>query len=759
LSIRSRLLWLVLSVLVPAVFGAAWVIAVLYDAEHRALERNLRDSTHAVSMMVERELNQRAMLLKVLSQSRLLEPPPILPVLQLAQFEQQARRSLQGLEGWIELVSADQELINTRLPAGSGPRPRPVDAPPLQQRATVGNLDAPVTADVPMHLSIVQPIARDGSVVLNLRLSLLPGELQRIIDEQQLSPGWVGTVLDGSGRIVAQRGTASAQLGAPATAELKRLIAGRAEGLFDSVLIDGNAVSGYFSPSAQGWTYIMTIPRAQFAGMLPTAVRQLAFGAILLLSLSVLSALLVARRILEPVTALRLAADRMRAGLPVEYRNTGIRECDAVGAALVEAAQTMQGTHAELQRQVRQAVQRTRAAEQSVSQHQRAEALGRLTGGVAHDFNNLLGVIGNSAYLMQRHADNPELRMPLAAVLRSVEAGSQLTRHLMRVAGRHPSRPSRLQPLPYLGEMRELLGVVLGHRIALEVKVAPDTRALQVDASELDLALLNLALNARDALPSGGRVWIDAHNASAEDQTGLVPGHYVVITISDDGVGMDEETARRVFEPFFTTKGPGAGTGLGLSQVHGFCVQSGGRALVNSTPKLGTSITLLLPAATDPPLIEPPAADGAIGKGRLGGWRVLLVEDNVELATSTQELLRAYGCSVSYAGTPAEALACLDDSRQARVFDVVLSDVVMPGPMDGVALARRLRERDPKMPVVLISGYSSALSGDHGFPVLGKPCTPAQLLDTLGEAIAAARGTNAAGTTLARSRAEDSNRA
>ncbi|MBL8303929.1 MAG: response regulator, partial [Ideonella sp.] len=272
-------------------------------------------------------------------------------------------------------------------------------------------------------------------------------------------------------------------------------------------------------------------------------------------------------------------------------------------------------------------------------------------------------------------------------------------------------------------------------------RVAPGTRVVTIDPSELELALINVGLNARDAMPSGGHLWLGARNAERDEVADLPPGDHVLITITDDGHGIDEALAERVFEPFFTTKPMGKGTGLGLSQVHGFCVQAGGTARLASTPGLGTTVTLVLPAR-DTPAAAPAGvpAEAAGDTAGLAGKRVLLVEDNEELADVTAALLGTYGSEVRRAASPREALAHLE---AGPAFDVVLSDIVMPGDMDGIALARQLRTQRPELPVVLISGYSEALQQAREFTVLRKPTTPQQLVTTLRTALAAPRASGA----------------
>jgi CheY-like chemotaxis protein len=355
---------------------------------------------------------------------------------------------------------------------------------------------------------------------------------------------------------------------------------------------------------------------------------------------------------------------------------------------------------------------------------------------VAHDFNNLLGVISNSAHLIQRHPAAAELQAPLATTLRAVAVGSQLTQHLLRFSGRRPVRPQKLTLTDFLPEVQKLLSSVLGRHIKIIVHVAPDAEPVRVDGGELELALINLALNARDAMPSGGELRLRARNAEARDTEGLAEveqRRYVLITVSDDGVGIAPELAKRVFEPFFTTKEVGKGTGLGLSQVHGFCVQAGGAARLDSTPGLGTTVSLLLPA--DEGRADPRAAESRneTAAPLIAGAHVLLIEDNDELGRVTAALLQSYGAIVHWAVDAAQALRQLDEQPPV---DIVLSDVVMPGGMDGLTLARQLRRERPGLPVVLISGYSQAAVDATDLVVLRKPCAAEDLLRALRDALA-----------------------
>lgn len=301
-----------------------------------------------------------------------------------------------------------------------------------------------------------------------------------------------------------------------------------------------------------------------------------------------------------------------RAALPV-VAGAGLLVALAVGVAFVVArrwaATLAQTTHSlqdrchELERQLTAAVERTREAERHVARHQRTEALARLTGSVAHDFNNLLGVVSNSAHLIQRHADSPDVAGPAAATLRAVEAASQLTQHLARVAGRRPPSLQRVHLDTHLPTLQDLLRCAVGRQIEVSVRVAAGTWPVSVDTVELELALINLALNARDAMPSGGELQVRARNAEGEEAAklpGAAPRRAVLITVTDNGKGMDAHTAHLAFEPFFTTHEAGKASGLGLAQVLAFCTQAGGCARVDSTPGLGTTVSLVLPAVREP---------------------------------------------------------------------------------------------------------------------------------------------------------------
>lgn len=736
-SIKTRLLLLVLSVVLPAGAAGLWMIGQTYASERTARERSLEDTSRAMSVLIGRELEQRAAVARVLAQSRVLDSAPELAPAQLEAFEQQAQRALAGTGGWIELYGADRELLHTARPSD-----RP-SAPAAPRALLTGQRFGPLVADPSSGqwgASVVVPVERNGRTLLNLALMLRPDELQRVVDEMRLPTDRVAAVLDPNGNVVARHPARAARPGDSAPAALRAMLAEQRSGLFRDVPWDGTAHAGYLSTGLQGWSFLAGMPHQEFVQGIPRQVWVVGLALVLLLGVALLGALWVARRIEQPVASLKQAADRLSAGLPVRAEPTGIAECDDVAVALADASIKMRHAREDLEYQVATAVEQTREAEQRVSHSRRVEALGRLTGGFAHDFNNLLGVISNSAHLIQRASDAPELHVPVNATLRAVDAGSRLTENLLRFAGRQAVQPKMLDLRRFLPELQELVQSVLGPRIELKVSVAADTPAVTVDASELELALINLALNTREATQRGGHAWIEAR-ATLPDETRGMPGErYALIAFSDDGRGVDASVAERAFEPFVTTKSIGQGAGLGLAQVHGFCVQAGGSAHLASTPGHGTTVTMTLPTAhAGSDAVRPRARV----QRQLDGLRVLLVEDHEQLGDVTAGLLATYGCVVSRAGTASEALAILDDPAQR--FDIVLSDIVMPGKMDGIAMARTIQKRWPDLPVVLNSGYTSAQGAAHDFAVLRKPCTPETLIEALQSALAPAESSSSAG--------------
>jgi signal transduction histidine kinase len=373
-----------------------------------------------------------------------------------------------------------------------------------------------------------------------------------------------------------------------------------------------------------------------------------------------------------------------------------------------------------------------RRVEEALVQAQKLEALGRLTGGVAHDFNNALMVISNNVALMK--LKHPEAGgAQLDSIGRAVSSATKLTRQLLAFSRRQALVPQVLRLQDQLPQVCDLLTPVLGSRIELRVEAAPDTEPILADPAELELALINLAINARDAMQGGGRFALRARNVRAGELPPLLHGAMVVVEVGDSGTGIAPDALPKVFDPFFTTKPVGEGTGLGLSQVYGLCQRAGGTATVESTLGEGTTVRLYFPAA-----VGKVAAPGERGQAldRHLDLDVLLAEDNDEVAGVLLQVLDALECRVVRYHRAQAAADHLAACAPNELPDVLLTDVVMPGEMDGLALAEHVRRRHPGVRIVLMTGYAEQLDtiARQGFLVLPKPCSAEMLAKALKEA-------------------------
>ena len=375
-----------------------------------------------------------------------------------------------------------------------------------------------------------------------------------------------------------------------------------------------------------------------------------------------------------------------------------------------------------------------RAVEDRLRQAQKIEALGQLTGGVAHDFNNLLQVISSGLQVMGRQTDPARREQIFAAMRQAVDRGASLCRQLLSFSRRQALKPEAVNLERLAGDMRELLNRSLRGDIQIQTSFAERLWCVEVDPGELELVILNLALNARDAMPSGGTIEICATNMPALAEHDLV-GDFVRLDITDSGVGMSPDVLAHAFEPFFTTKEVGSGSGLGLAQAHGFAKASGGAVRIESTPGRGTLVSLLLPRTLKSPAYTPELMPHAADDRPGNAAQVLVVEDDDEVAALTVEMINQLGYGTTRVASAEAALGALADRRSV---DIVFSDVMMPGRMNGVELAQEIRRRRPNLPVLLTSGYAEAArrkAGAQPIRIIPKPYR----IDELRDALAAVR--------------------
>jgi PAS domain S-box-containing protein len=352
----------------------------------------------------------------------------------------------------------------------------------------------------------------------------------------------------------------------------------------------------------------------------------------------------------------------------------------------------------------KEAEERLLVMQRQLAESQKFDALGQLTGGIAHDFNNLLMVISGSIHTIRKEITGEKALRALQSIDGASQRAASLTRQLLTFARRQNVQPQSVKLSERLDMLRDVLNSGLGSTVSLRIDAPDDVWNIVVDPNEFETALVNLVVNARDAMPEGGSVIVSAKNIPENDQ--------VAVSVEDTGVGIPDDIAKKVFDPFFTTKAVGKGTGLGLSQVHGFVHQAGGTVGLKSVLGSGTTITLCLPKATAQ-LTPDEERSSANGSGT-----VLLVEDNPEVATVSTGLLEQLGYKVRWV---ADASAALEELEKDGI-DIVFSDVVMPGKMDGIGLAKTIREKNPNIPILLVTGYSSSTKEiGSEFSILRKP--------------------------------------
>ena len=405
---------------------------------------------------------------------------------------------------------------------------------------------------------------------------------------------------------------------------------------------------------------------------------------------------------------------------------------------LIDPIHNENGEHVGFAKITRDASERKKAQEEldearaALAQSQKLQALGEMAGGVAHDFNNMMTVILGAADFLRRRPNLPQEKQQqyLEAIFETGTRATKLTDQLLAFGRRRPLRPLVIDVNASVDAVTDMLKGALSSRIELKLELADDAGRVEVDTAQLETAILNAVVNARDAMPGGGTVTVATRRESSED------GERVRIAISDTGMGMPQRVLERAFDPFFTTKPLGEGTGLGLSQIHGFAAQSGGRAEIASSEGSGTSVSIILPRSSK--ALTPASTDAAVSLPK--GLRVLLVEDNPQVRSFAEDLLEDLGCEVVSAATAEEALAALPEHD----VDIVLSDIVMPG-MGGLELAARLKRARPELPVVLATGYSEEVArGQQRLPLVLKPYSATDLSAALAQALTRPTGQAAA---------------
>jgi signal transduction histidine kinase len=723
MSIRKRLLLLVFAVWLPAAAGFALFTWYTHQEKTAATRRQIEEYGLRLSTTLERELDKRVVLAQTLASSSEARNGDF------ARFHEEALSATVGRDDWVLLVDTGWQIFNTKAPY---PAPRVARAKPLalteKDPLIVFVPSAPV-ARTPA-ITVFVPVLGMAPQEYNVGVSFQPTDLQRILE---LNPGpfnALTAVVNNEQVIMGRSRDPGKWFGVSASEPFKKRILGGGIGFAESSTLDGVRSMTYLSPpSAYGWSVVVSVPLSQLEGASEQATAKAVGAAAFLLAFGFIVALTGTRKIGRTLDALEKAASDLGHHRVPPRLATGMPEVDRVGAALHEAGRQAQLFNETMERRVTDAVRETQEAHLRLAHSQKLELVGRLTAGVAHDFNNLLQTIVTAHHLLLRRVVDGAERRALDGAVRAVAKARDLIKQLMTFGRVQALVPATVSIADIVLKSQELTRTAVGEAIVLTTDVEPELPLVHVDPVQLEMALLNLVFNSRDAMPGGGRIGIAASEAPFAETEHLGPGRFVRLEVVDNGSGMTEEVRAQAFDPFFTTKPVGAGTGIGLAQVHSFAKQSGGDVLLTSASGEGTRIRLYLPVASGEAPGEP-AAPAAPPTPPASGVRVLMVEDDKMVASMIATALDEEGYAVDHCTTADEAVALLEGGKP---FDILFTDVVMPGRMNGMALAKWCSKSRPELAIVVTTGYAENLD-EVAQVVLRKPYDTAALFATLEQA-------------------------
>jgi signal transduction histidine kinase len=744
-GLRGRLVLLTLAVLIPALLTASLLLLDAYRQQRRSLELQLGETARALSLVLERQVGQDRVLLQSLAAS------PALKDGDWAGFDAVAREASGRSGVWVVALDGEgQQRVNTALPLGANLPLTPLAgmtwSTPAEAPVRVSNMFPGPVVGRPITIQTMQVHQSDGGH-LDLAVATKADSFARVWRDQRLPKGWTGAIIDGGGKIVARSRNPEYWVGRSASAAMLERIRTARAGIAETNTLDGipSLTSWTIAPEI-GWTVVLAVPRAELAA---AARRSLLWGALIglaLLSAGVLLAVWVGEGIVRPVEHLADAARAWGRREPVMVKSSGLAETDELGAAFTESVTSLARREGELEQlnatleaRVEERTRELAEASESLLQAQKLEAVGRLTGGIAHDFNNLLMAVQGNLDLLRRRIDEPKLLDYVDRARQASERGAKLTAQLLAFSRRQRLEVRSVDVNKAVAAAERLLSSAIGGATRVDTVTDPELWPALADATQLELVILNLAINARDAMPVGGVITISTANVTtvARPDRSEAPqaGEFVRIRVADTGSGMGPEVLGRVFEPFFTTKGVGKGSGLGLPQVLGLAKQLGGGVEIDSTEGKGTEVRVFLPRASAAPRdeVRPVHVETPI----LAGAHILLVDDDVDVRRVAAALLLELGCQVLETSSGRAALEAFD---QMGGFDAVVLDFAMPE-LNGGETAQRLRDRAATLPILMMSGFADleALESVWTGPLLHKPFNSDQLAQALAGLVIAAR--------------------
>ncbi|HTM53527.1 MAG TPA: ATP-binding protein [Pirellulales bacterium] len=584
---------LVVACTVPAMLVASYLIVDSYATARANAERDILATTRALMQAVDADL------LGAQSGLRVLATSPYLRSDNFADFREAAREVLPGLPGnGIVLVDAAGQLVMSTLVPYGQPLPK-TGIPDLVRtvfesaRPAISDFYIGATSKQP-QVAVGVPVVRNGKVAYALVMGLLPAHVAGILERQKIPEGWIVAILDSGGTIVARTKTPELFIGKKGTAEFRRQTLTAQEGIYETPTLEGVAViGGFHRSSVTGWMIAFGVPKNVFTTGLQRQLTIDIAATVLVLLLGAVLAGSISWRIGRSIQAMETPALALGSSEKIDVPTVEIREVNELGQALARASQLI----GQRERERDQAALQRAQMEDSLRQSQKLEALGQMAATIAHDFGNLLTPILGNLEMLEKGIDDPRSRSRIKSALAGAKRGEKLVRSLMAFARREPLAMTTIDVNQSIWTMEELLKEALETTGKLVFNPAPEAWPARGDPSQLGMAMLNLVVNARDAMTARGTVRISTKNTTLHGEIDNLSGDYVAIAVSDTGSGMPAETLALAFEPLFTTKGPGKGTGLGLASVYGFARQCGGSAVIESELRKGTTVTIYLPRA------------------------------------------------------------------------------------------------------------------------------------------------------------------
>ncbi len=759
LTMRGYLVLLTLAILLPVLVFSGVLYLRYYNAEQERIEADLLNDARQLALTVDRDLAGLLNTLQTLTTS------PRLAEKDYAGFHQQADhvRAMVGLNILLRDVSG-QQIVNTRLPWGA-----PLPFEPLAddkraletRRPAVSGVTVGAVAQRPLF-TITVPLIGEDRVTHFLNLSV-PLERMYSLLRENLEGGRRAGIVDKSGIILARSERFEELAGTRASPDFFARTRDRA-GVWRGVNNSGETVrTAYARADLADWVVYVSLPESLIRQSLAETFWAISALGIALTVMALLIASLLGGRLARSMHTLAAEAAQLGRGEQVVARNLPVAEIDEIGRAIAAASgeltlrererdkaiDDMRRLSGSLEKMVSDRTHelvdemtRREQAEEILRQAQKMEAIGQLTGGIAHDFNNMLAIVlGNLDLAKRRLARGVTvIEQHINGAQEGARRAAALTQRLLAFARQQPLAPEQVDANKLVSGMSDMLHRTLGEAIRIETVLAAGLWRAHADPNQLENAVLNLAVNARDAMPDGGRMTIETANAYLDDRyvaehSGVPPGQYVMLAVTDTGSGMSGEVATKAFDPFFTTKKSGLGTGLGLSQVYGFVKQSGGHVKIYSEVGKGTTIKVYLPRHFGTEQARPAAARTTVPTSD-GSVAVLVVEDEEGVRRYTTDALRDLGYRVLEADGAKAALAIIDAEPDIAVL---FTDVVMPD-MNGKRLAEAALARRPSLKVLFTTGYTrNAIvhNGmlDPGVNLLSKPFTLEDLAQKVAEVV------------------------